>query len=327
LFGSEPVRLTYNEGADLSPAWLPDGSAIVYTAEQRDRRDRDWCLVMLPPRGGRIVRTVCDNRPLAAESTNTFLSAAVAPDGRLAYQRSTGRRGEQGATAERARGRDLVVATLGDPLAAGVLTRIPYTLPGEPAHGGVSHLRWLAPGVLVFRGDYYGLVCFVNVPACPQVLVRSGLGLVMARLGDSTVLEPVPGTAEASSVAAGASGDELYYTRNGDSRVYRLALSTGVATVVHDFGAVARDLQVSGARLVAVVGGTVSYSYAFTAGRNLQVDSGGEIHVVDLVSGAATVVSGVGSLYRNPALSPDGRRLVAESWTGGAADLYLFEVP
>ncbi|MBA3659572.1 MAG: PD40 domain-containing protein [Gemmatimonadales bacterium] len=44
----DPARLTLNAGPDRSPAWLPDGSAIVYSAQQLGRTDNDVCLAVLP---------------------------------------------------------------------------------------------------------------------------------------------------------------------------------------------------------------------------------------------------------------------------------------
>src|SRR5437879_277497 len=74
--------------------------------------------------------------------------------------------------------------------------------------------------------------------------------------GNAASLAVIPGTRFASSVAAGESADIIYYTLGGDSRVYRRVLSSGSVSVAHDFGGgIARDVQVVGSRLIAVVGG------------------------------------------------------------------------
>jgi hypothetical protein len=52
-------------------------------------------------------------------------------------------------------------------------------------------------------------------------------------------------------------GKAIYYTVANSSAVYRMDLATTNVQVVHDFGVagIARDVQVSGNRLVAIVGG------------------------------------------------------------------------
>src|SRR6185437_12208755 len=72
----------------------------------------------------------------------------------------------------------------------------------------------------------------------------------------------VPGTDFASGVSPGASEDEIYYTLGGDTRVFRRVLSSGDVSVAHDFGpaGIARDVDVAGGRLTAIVGGRVAFS-------------------------------------------------------------------
>ena len=48
-----PVRLTLNPGPDREASWLPDGSGILYSAQQSTRRDHDVCLAELPADGRR----------------------------------------------------------------------------------------------------------------------------------------------------------------------------------------------------------------------------------------------------------------------------------
>src|SRR5688572_10113746 len=43
---SPPVRLTLNQGPDRGAAWLPDGSGILYSAQQLGRDDHDVCLAL-----------------------------------------------------------------------------------------------------------------------------------------------------------------------------------------------------------------------------------------------------------------------------------------
>src|SRR5258706_4806727 len=52
LGGGATLRLTYNPGTDLAPAWLPSGGGILYTAQRPARGGRDPCFSGPPPAGG-----------------------------------------------------------------------------------------------------------------------------------------------------------------------------------------------------------------------------------------------------------------------------------
>jgi hypothetical protein len=124
-------------------------------------------------------------------------------------------------------------------------------------------------------------------------------------------------------VSPGASEDEVYYTLNGDARVYREQLSTGTVTVVHDFGAAgfARDVHVVGDRMAAVVGGRVAFAVDPSLGPT-QWDSGGVVHVVNLQDGSDMILDAPGpGLSRRPQLSPSGSAVVAEVYPLIIADL------
>src|SRR2546421_10331964 len=83
--GGSPRRLTFNLGDDRAPAWLPDGSGLLYSLQRRDRPDRDRCLGLLPPDGGRLERPPCDANPAADDSTHVLTEPAPPPAGPLAY--------------------------------------------------------------------------------------------------------------------------------------------------------------------------------------------------------------------------------------------------
>ena len=116
----DPTRLTYNPGQDLIPAWLPDGSGIVYTGERLDRADRDRCLAFLPAAGGVISHYVC-RTTAPDDSVNVFEDAALARDS-IAYVRASTERFLQGIAPD---AQDLVVATVVAPNSARVLQRLP----------------------------------------------------------------------------------------------------------------------------------------------------------------------------------------------------------
>jgi hypothetical protein len=159
--------------------------------------------------------------------------------------------------------------------------------------------------------------------------VRTGLEIVTLDLGAVTpVLAIVPGTDSASSVAVGMTGDTIYFTRNGDSRVYRYTFSSDRTDTIHDFAAagIARDVAIANGRLLAVVGGNVRYTADPVLGP-VQVDSGGDLHFVTLVTGAETVISDAASFFRRPAFSPGGRKVAVERWTNRSVDLWLLDAP
>jgi len=93
---------------------------------------------------------------------------------------------------------------------------------------------------------------------------------------------------------------------------------------------------VAGQRMTAVVGGRVNVLPDPTFGE-VQRDSGGVVHVVDLASGDDVVLQDDLLLFRRPVLSPTGDRVVAEGYpliiTDGdtlvsrRSDLYLFSAP
>jgi len=180
-----------------------------------------------------------------------------------------------------------------------------------------------------------------------EEIVRTGIGLVVLDLSAiPPALRVVPNTEDISSVTVSAGGHAVYFTRNNERWIYQLVLANSAYRTAYGFppGEIARDVQVAGRRLVAVVGGKVSYQDDPVLGP-LQRDHGGRLWVVDLETGAANVLVVEGRFFRRPALSPDGTRLVAEAYettitsrpeslgggadtvVGNVADLWLFDLP
>ena len=304
-----PVRLTLNESADRGASWLPDGSGILYSAQQLGRRDDDVCLAELPATGGSQRRLVCDLSGQGSDSTDAIESPVLSGEGRLAYARASGRIGAVNPVREA-----VAVAQGPDPVGATDVQPIPYTIPGEPRHNAVRQLRWQRADRLVFIGAHVAY----RVPCqfCVLDTIVSGLKVGLLDLsGTAPVLSALPGTDFASSATPGPTDDEVYYTIGGDTRVFRRVLSNGATDIVHDFGGagIARDVHAIAGRLAAVVGGRVAFSVDPELGPT-QWDSGGIVHVVDLSSGSDVALEGPGLLYRRPALSPGGDRVVAEGF-------------
>ena len=307
-----PVRLTLNEGPDRDPSWLPDGSGILYQAQQLGRADSDACLAELPPDGGTQRRLVCDLVPGDDGLTNAYVSPAAAPDDRLAFLSNRGTiQFLDNPTSPNDQA--LSVAPHLDAANAVTVQRLPYQLPGQRPHNTVSQLQWLGTGGLLYLAQASDVrrPC----PMCPVDTMTTGMAVVTLTVeppGQPTVIA-TPGFP--SGVAMGASTDEIYYTLNGDSRVFRRTLSSGDEAVVFDFGpaAVARDVHVVGQRMAAVVGGRVHVVPDPTFGE-VQRDSGGVIHVVDLTTGGDATLEQDGLLFRHPVLSPSGERVVVEGY-------------
>lgn len=313
---SPPQRLTYNTAADRGPAWLPDGSGLVYSTQLVDRPDRDVCLALLPPAGGSQRGLWCDV-PEGEARNHAVESAAPAPDGGIAFVSAAGTIGgtspiEVGIF----RGPTL------DPRRAAMVRTFPVTPAGSAPQDAAEHLRWLEDGRLAYLAEQFR----ARAPCaqCAPDTLRIGLVVMLLDAGTPGAAPlVVPGTGSATGVATEAGLDAVYYTLGGDSRVYRRMLGSGVVEVVHDFGAagVARDIHIAGRRLAAVVGGRASFGTDPQFGP-MQWDSGGALHVVDLNSGEDTALDPGARLYRRPALAPSGNALAAEGYP-----LIIVEVP
>jgi len=314
-----PRQLTYSFGKDQNPAWLADESGFIYSAEVTDNPIHDFCLDRLPAEGGVITASYCVTDASQDDSLNALREPATGPGGRLSYLSETSRAGSL--TEEHM---ELRVGALDSPLAATVLESFPYPAPDGRTHTRGSHFGWLDQNSLVYVGETSSYPVVGRGPARDTLAI--GLNVVRLRLDGTRDL--VPGTDLATSVYPMADGTGIYFTVWGDSRVFRQDLATATTATAFDFGGagVARDVQVRGERLVAVVGGDVTDSIDATLGP-IQLDGGGVIHVVDLTSGSDAALDAGGRLFLRPALSPSGRRIVAETFVGRSKDLWLFELP
>ncbi|MFL5494612.1 MAG: hypothetical protein ACJ8DC_09555 [Gemmatimonadales bacterium] len=339
-----PARLTFNAGPERAASWLSDGSGIIYSTQQSDRRDHDVCLAVLPPTGGSQRELVCDLSRTGGDTTNAFESPAEAPDGRLAFVQLSAPIGGSNPILDQ-----IVVAPALDAANAQIVRTLPYTIAGETQHSGASALAWIDTDRLLYVGQAVNYRSGCSL--CSLDTLATGVKVALLDVSQPGALPTaVPGTDLASGVSTGASPDEIFYTISGDSRVYQRVLSSGEVRMVHDFGSagIARDVRVVGQRLVAVVGGHVATGVDSVLGPT-QWDSGGAIHVVDLDAGTDRELAAFPLFhlfFRRPALSPSGDRIVVEGYplvirspsdTAGAGtpdtsvatvgDLYLLSAP
>jgi|GEM_PF-464995 len=307
---SPPARLTLNLGVDRDPAWLPDGSGILYSAQDPGRNDRDVCLALLPATGGQQSALWCDV-PDGPDRTDAVLSTGPAADGRMAFLATSTSRGNPVPEYLGIR-----VGPTTDPAAGIQVRQLPYPR-GQGIVNAVGRLHWAGTDRLAYLGVWSAIhvVCPQPFVCNPPDTAVTGLDVELLDLAGGDAPTAVPGTEDATGLAVVADGAEILYTLASDTRIYRRSLSSGTVAVAHDFGAagLARDLDAAGARVVAVVGGLVGQTVDSSLGP-IQWDSGGVIHVVDLANGTDMPLDGGSRLYRNPALSPGGDQVVAEGY-------------
>lgn len=310
-----PVQLTYNPGPDLTPAFLPGDTIVLFSYRRGSEEAFNQCLGALPVPGGTTVSESCPRTASALDSIQRYENPVPLNDSLVVLVQSARRKG----------------------IDADAITLL-GTAPWRTADQLVPRLEFpilLTPGVLEISASYLSLIggnelaylAVVDVSACPgeapfcdrPTLLR--LGREVARLNLEDTADPIvlPGTDYATSAAAGRTAGTVLFTLPFDSRVYERQLD-GSTVVLYDFGGagVARDPMLVGSQLVAIVGGAAT---RWTSGEGvpLQVDDGGSIALVNLADGQAQYIPGG---YRRPALSDDARVVIAES--GG--DLYRIDL-
>jgi hypothetical protein len=307
-----PARLTLNSAHDGNPAWLADGSGILYSAQQLNREDADVCLAELPPTGGSQRRLTCDI-PGGRTARDAAQSPAAGVDGKLAFLSA----GNGGLTGTSPVFIGIAVSTTLDATKAQTVRTLPFTPPGGTVQDYAGFLRWVTPVQLVYVGQRFRVFRPCGDPAlCPFDTLIYGTEITLLDLeGEGAPTTVVPATAEATGVAPIQDGAALLYTLPNDTRIYRRTLSSGEVTVFRDFGpaGVVRDVNAAADRVAAVVGGRIAFSVNPQLGPT-QWDSGGVLHVLDLEGSDAAVLETPERLYRRPALSPDGTRVVAEGF-------------
>jgi hypothetical protein len=319
-----PVRLTLNPGKDAAPLFSPDGNHVWYSWERIDRSDLDLCLGRIPVGGGTRDREICHSWPAAhPDSVNWYIWAAPHPDGkRLAWFRLSGRR-----DAPRGYSGEMVIAGVDVPLEAvriDSMRNFPTQVAPDHFHEQPERIRWVDDTTLVYLAVQ--VVVLFNF-SLPQDTLYSGFEIGIIRMtGGGAQLTYVPGTSSASGFDLGPAG-EIYFTKNGDNRVFRTSLAGGVIDTVLDFGPgteIVRDPVVIGSVVYAIVDGDVTYQFFQDLG-NLQSDAGGELWRAT-PSGAELVDST--RRWRHPAWDPNRNLLAIEGRdpVTRVTDIYLFEI-
>lgn len=305
--GIIPLRLTYGGGS--SPAWL-DSSRIIYEFEPSERRNhlpdvRDVCLGILPATGGVRLRSICNPSPFQADTLDLYRQPA--PDGeRLAFLRgSLDPVSRSGLTS-------LVLSARDSAPSGAVLGNDGF--PGP--HGQVRDiglLRWLDTDQLVFLGSDDATISPCD--NCDPTVIRRWRDAYRLPAMTGTAPQAIPGTEFATSAAV-ASGADMFITLANDDRVLHLDLNSGISTPVSTLapGMTPRDADYARGRIVVVAGGKLAH-YTDDSGDPAQgQDQGGELQLVNPVTGAVTPLHNATLFFRHPRFSPDGTSIVAEGY-------------
>ena len=302
-----PVRLTANPGGDLQPAWAANGSGLLYSVSDPARQDRDVCLGLIPAASGRQSEHWCDV-PEGFRRSDAIYAAGPGPDGRTAFLASA-----TSLTNFNPEHTGIRVAPGSDPNDGTQVLHLPY-FRGAGLVNWAGRMHWVEGERLAYLGQTMKVRQRCEFACFPPETTVTSLGVELLDLA-SRVPAALPGSARATGLATIADGAVVLYTLAGDSRIYRRNLASGEVTVAHDFGAagIARNLDASGTRIAAVVGGVAFENDDPDLGP-VQFDLGGILHVVDLADHSDTPIPEAGRLYRRPAISPTGDVLVAEGY-------------
>jgi WD40-like Beta Propeller Repeat len=278
-----PRRLTYAITDDITPAWLPDGSALVYSFVRDTSGDR--CLGVLPALGGTRTHEKCLLRDFPGDTVETLIWPAPGPDGRTAAWVDL-RRYHSHLSPDRGAIR---VGDLASRDTGRVVRTIPYLAPSGNLHLLATHIGWLGPTRLVYVGSD---VLYPNTTVV-------GLEVVLLDFSSSpATLTIVPNTGGATSVVPAADSQSIYYTIAGSTEVFHQILATGAVTPVFDFAGAGEpsDLSLEGQRLTVVV----------------DRQSPGEILRLDLNTAALLPVPVRAGPVESARLSPDTRWIVSQ---------------
>ena len=311
-----PVQLTYNPGPDLTPAFLPGDTIVLYSYQSAGSLSFHQCIGALPVLGGTAVSQSCPRSAAALDSTERYENPVPLDDSTIVLVQSSRLKGA---------GADAVTLLGTAPwrTADQFTTRFefPFPAPSGVHEVSASYLSLLGGGELAY-------LAMIDLSACPGTqpfcqfpsLLRVGREIARLNLegtGDPVVL---PGTGYATSAGTGRTPGAVLYTLPFDTRVYERQVD-GSTVTLFDFGtdSIARDPVVVGNLLVAVVGGAAT-RWTSNDGDPLQVDDGGNLALVNLASGQVQYIAGA---YTRPALSGNGRVLLAVS--GG--NVYRIDLP
>jgi hypothetical protein len=222
-----PARLTANLGPDAEISFLPDGSELLYTLNDR-------CLGFLPAHMARARDWRCG--PLQEGVLNGYRFATVSPDNRIALQLRRQREFESGPFYQA-----IITARLDDLADTNEVTPVPFVSAVDGRlHRELQQLAWLRGDTIAILTDS---MVYLTDPA-DTVFPRRFVPL------------PLPG--KVASIQSGREGSVLYLRMYFDNRVQVWDLGTGSLSVIHDFRSTPISAVAVGRRhLVAAIPGAV----------------------------------------------------------------------
>jgi hypothetical protein len=299
-------QLTYNLGADRAPRWLPGDSGLLYSMERLDTPSRHRCLAWMPASGGTVSRIDCKNFGQSIDSTYSFEWPAVHPGGMVSFLLVANR-----ITAVRPGYQTLRLGRIDDPGNAPELLLLPYRV-DTSFYNTIISPHWVDSSRMIFVA---GMMLVGEYPIPPDTFFGGRVAATLTRQAGGSVVAGIPGTENASSVAANPGADEFFFTVMGDARVYRSDLAGTNIRVHYDFGPgqVARDVAIRGDSLLVVVGNRTVLQ-EFTEVGTYQSDFGDRLRLIHVASGLDQAVGDAPVCYRRPAFSPAGQTLLVEGF-------------
>lgn len=337
-------RLTYNSSADVSPAWTPDGQAISYVAEALPPVVGEWLRAQVPAEGGTAVRELPAYHLPPSLELLPVLRDSTGARAILGYMEKD----EHSCpcnleTTPSVRAITVAVLQTGappPPLEQLPQLRLPlvgayqqldtFPVPG----GGPRPLVRIAfiPALARRRDDIAAAFGPSWSPEGTRIALTNGDALYLWTVGDSAAAA-VPGVADAAFPRWSPDGQWIAFTRYprdsvvirtcrydfnpfqfcfADQHVY--STRAPAVWVVHP----------DGSGLVRVTDGEES---AWTPGSDaLVIRRPTGLVLVSLATGATSPVANTAGATE-PAVSPDGRRIVFVSRAGGSLDLWTLEWP
>jgi WD40 repeat protein len=299
-----PRQVTYSLGDDIQAGWSGDGSMLVYSFVS-ELESKGRCLGLLPAQGGTRLAEKCLTPASSGDTSKTLTWPSFSPDGHTGAWVETRRQ-------ENHKSPDAVLLRVGE-LSSGdtgiSVTSFPHLAPSGNVHWLATHIGWLGPRQLVYVGSD------VLYPS-PTIV-----GLEVAILDFSmqpAIIRIVPNTAGATSVCPAPDGQAVYYTLEGDTRVFHQVLASGTTDIIYDFAGegIPRDVWVRAGTMGVVLN---------------RPGQGPEVTRVDLARSVSQAVSVASGPPQGAAFSPDGRSIVVQVLDTLAPsanmNLYLTEVP
>jgi len=314
-----PIQLTYNPGTDLTPAFLPGDTLVLYSYEQSGALNPNVCIGSLPVAGGTRVSDSCPRSAAALDSTERYENPVPLNDSMIVLVQSARLKGN---------GFD-AITLLG-------------TAPWRAADQLVPRLEFpfaSSSGAFEISADYISLtggsdiayLALVDVSACAGTspfcddpfLIRVGREIGQLNLQASGDPSIAAGSAWATSVATGRTTGTFLFTLPFDSRVYERQADGSTVTVFEFAGQIVRDPMVVGSQMLAIVGGNVA-QFTGADGMAFQVAGAGRIALVDLASGTVQYADAdEGAGYKRAVLSADGKIIIAE---GSDSNLFRLDL-